>query len=443
MQRFCQQVRGLPSSRRVPPQQQQVCAPARRQRPVAGRCLVRPGRPPRWRRDRGGPYVPARRARPPRPQCGRFHPLAAFDADQRSCREELARHAARRRELRRRKKGLAPGAHSGGGPPLMHGRHRDREGPYRRVMMTGRPGMPSPAAASPWASASGGVQVHALAPGPGPQQMPLQMSAPVPALPPWNASDAQSLLLQLSSLQNPHASSAMLSTSTAAQLAELPALAALSAALTGGASLSGLPALQASLQASLPHGLQASLGLAAPSSGRLGSTEAGSSGEQPLLAPAGGGGPSVEGLLQQHLPTIQSLPAGSQAQPQQGQQPAQLSAPLPAAASGRAQAGGGAAAATGPVCQVCRSSLADLLPFYKVRLFQGGWGGCGESDALAAPCRACTCAARRWPRLAAPATNPRTPPAPRPALQRYRVCAEHMAAREVLRDGVPQRFCQQ
>jgi hypothetical protein len=40
----------------------------------------------------------------PLPQCGRFHELAAFDGAQRSCREQLAYHAARRRKLRQERR---------------------------------------------------------------------------------------------------------------------------------------------------------------------------------------------------------------------------------------------------------------------------------------------------------------------------------------------------
>ncbi len=50
----------------------------------------------------------------PAPQCSRFHGVENFDGNQRSCRQQLARHAERRRLLRRARKGQPPssGQHS-------------------------------------------------------------------------------------------------------------------------------------------------------------------------------------------------------------------------------------------------------------------------------------------------------------------------------------------
>ena len=48
-------------------------------------------------------------------QCGSFHPIQAFQADQRSCREQLALHAARRRRRRRERAGKRASSTSEGG----------------------------------------------------------------------------------------------------------------------------------------------------------------------------------------------------------------------------------------------------------------------------------------------------------------------------------------
>ncbi|PRW20830.1 Phosphatidylinositol 4-phosphate 5-kinase 2 isoform A [Chlorella sorokiniana] len=49
-------------------------------------------------------------------QCGRFHPLEAFEPSLRSCRQQLARHAARRRERRRQAAAAKAGARPEGEP---------------------------------------------------------------------------------------------------------------------------------------------------------------------------------------------------------------------------------------------------------------------------------------------------------------------------------------
>ncbi|KAI7841073.1 hypothetical protein COHA_005301 [Chlorella ohadii] len=342
-------------------------------------------------------------------QCGRFHTLDAFDADQKSCREELARHAARRRDLRRRRKasqGLAAAASLGGAGPSSSGQGgaADLSDLLAAAAQAGEEG--APLAAPPWAQQAAQRRPlpprHAAA---GAQALPLQRSAPAgQPTGGWSASDAQALLNTLSAGIKPAASSGLLSSTTAAHL-DVPNLAALSAALAGQAG-------------SLPPGLGLGLGAAAavpqqPSAsfalGNAASDAASGSGEYQAGLPLPAGNPSVAsaglaGLLQQllrpptmQIPSVRSvplplpqqvslLPSAATAAP--GHDP-QMSAPVP----GQGRGGGAAAppATSGPVCQVCRSSLADMLPFYK----------------------------------------------------RYRVCAEHMSAPEVLRDGVPSRFCQQ
>lgn len=366
------------------------------------------------------PFPPSRR---PAPQCGRFHTLDAFDADQKSCREELARHAARRRDLRRRRKasqGLAPGASGAapsssrqGGPADLtdllaaaaqvgrdgqHSRHhhhersRRRSGdPYRRVMVTGRQGMAAPgAAASPWAAASVLGQsppepsaAAALAAAAGTQTLPPQRSAPAgQPTAGWSASDAQALLNTLSAGIKPAASSGLMSSTTGAHL-DVPNLAALSAALAGQAG--SLPAgLGLGLGAAAAAGQQ---GLATAALGNAASDAVSGSGEYqaglpplPGMPPAGNSSAAsaMAGLLQQllqppsvQIPSVRSvplplvqqvslLPSAATAAPVHNPQ---LSAPVPGMHGG----GGRAPANGGPVCQVCRSSLADMLPFYKVR----------------------------------------------------------------------------
>ncbi|KAL4858646.1 Squamosa promoter-binding-like protein 15 [Chlorella vulgaris] len=55
-------------------------------------------------------------------QCGRFHSLDCFDGDKRSCREQLAQHAARRRYLYRLRHSSGNGGGSeGGGTPAASG----------------------------------------------------------------------------------------------------------------------------------------------------------------------------------------------------------------------------------------------------------------------------------------------------------------------------------
>lgn len=371
--------------------------------------------------NRASPSAACFLSLPASSQCGRFHTLDAFDADQKSCREELARHAARRRDLRRRRKasqGLAAAASLGGAGPSSsgqggaadlsdllaaaaqageeghhsrhhHGRSKRRSGdPYRRVMVTGRQGMVAPgAAASPWAAGPAAnsqpldaAAAAALAAAAGAQALPLQRSAPAgQPTGGWSASDAQALLNTLSAGIKPAASSGLLSSTTAAHL-DVPNLAALSAALAGQAG-------------SLPPGLGLGLGAAAavpqqPSAsfalGNAASDAASGSGEYQAGLPLPAGNPSVAsaglaGLLQQllrpptmQIPSVRSvplplpqqvslLPSAATAAP--GHDP-QMSAPVP----GQGRGGGAAAppATSGPVCQVCRSSLADMLPFYKV-----------------------------------------------------------------------------
>lgn len=258
-------------------------------------------------------------------------------------------------------------------------------------MVTGRQGMFAPgAAASPWAAASVAGQsppelsaAAALAAAAGAQTLPLQRSAPAgQQTAGWSASDAQALLNTLSAGMKPAASSGLISSTTAAHL-DVPNLAALSAAL----------ACQAG---SLPAGLGLGLGAAAAAAqqgsataapGNAASDAVSGSGEYqaglpplPGMPPAGNSSAAsaMAGLLQQllrppsvQIPSVRSvplpmvqqvslLPSAATAAPAHNPQ---LSAPVP----GMHGRDGVAPANGGPVCQVCRSSLADMLPFYKVR----------------------------------------------------------------------------
>lgn len=277
--------------------------------------------------------------------------------------------------------------------------------------MTGRQGMAAPgAAASPWAAASAaGAQplpdpsaAAALAAAASAQALPLQRSAPAgPPAAGWSASDAQALLNTLSVGMKPAASSGLVSSTTAAHL-DMPNLAALGAALAGQGS--GLPAGFALSLAAGPAPPAVQQGSAAPPFGNAASDAASGSGEHQAGLPPLPGAPSVDnadaafamaGLLQQLLrrpsvaiPSVRSvplplpqqvslLPSAATAAPVHDPQ---LSVPLP----GMHGRGGGAAAPapSGPVCQVCRTSLADMLPFYKVR--RGARLEAGAADVQAA-----------------------------------------------------------
>lgn len=62
--------------------------------------------------SRPSPLLPRLLHHLPASQCGRFHALSDFDGPQRSCRSQLAYHAARRRELRKRRAAAAPASDS-------------------------------------------------------------------------------------------------------------------------------------------------------------------------------------------------------------------------------------------------------------------------------------------------------------------------------------------
>ncbi|KAL4428263.1 hypothetical protein ABPG75_002352 [Micractinium tetrahymenae] len=119
-------------------------------------------------------------------QCGRFHPLSEFDGPQRSCRSQLAYHAARRRQLRKKRAAASLASDSmtlsldsaGGGPGARHDRHAEQHGPEEgQSCSSAEAGGPS----SPFPLSSGRA---ACSDGQQPAGAPTVSKAPMPPPPP-------------------------------------------------------------------------------------------------------------------------------------------------------------------------------------------------------------------------------------------------------------------